>query len=368
VVDLFGDTDTRDLALGYRRIQGRFGSGVNTRSLLGRLDELAAAAPGRPIGIALGSGFESAPALIEEIAARHRLLGAGAGTVRALKDPVRFAALLDRLAIPHPPISLKAVADPQGWLLKRAGASGGGHIRRAGRGDPPAGAYFQRRVAGAACSFAFLADGHSARIIAVTSQWAEPCVRTEFRYGGALDPGPCPAGIREAAQAALQAIVAATGLCGLASADCLIDGDRWWLLEINPRPGATLDVLDRRPTPLLLSHIEACFGRLGRVETAQGAAATTIIYAEWELPFAPAIDWPDFVMDRPEPGGRIAARAPICTVFAEADHPADALASLARRAVAARAALMTGETIDASILEPAGPQRPRGAPGRTARR
>ena len=52
-------------------------------------------------------------------------------------------------------------------------------------------------------------------------------------------------------------IVAATGLRGLASADLLVDGADWWLTEINPRPGATLDVLDRRGTPLLAAHIAA---------------------------------------------------------------------------------------------------------------
>jgi predicted ATP-grasp superfamily ATP-dependent carboligase len=385
VTDLFGDADTRSLALAYRPVGGRFGRGVNGRGLLAALDELVAAAPAPPLGIVLGSGFEAAPALIQEIAARHRLLGASAAAVRALKDPAGWAALLDRLNVPHPPISLTAVPDWRDWLVKRAGASGGGHIRRAGPGPPPPGSYLQRRVPGAPLSFAFLADGHAARIIAVTSQWAEPGARAPFRYAGALAPGSCPAAIREAAQAALDGIVAATGLRGLASADCLVQGDAnrddsWSLLEINPRPGATLDVLDRRRTPLLLDHIEACCGRLGPVEAAQGmahlaaggAAATTILHAGRILPLMPAIDWPEFVRDRPQAGSRIGAGAPICTVFAEADHPAEVLALLSRRVGAVRAMVEGGEANHASILEAileaAERQRPRRPLGRPARR
>ena len=36
----------------------------------------------------------------------------------------------------------------------------------------------------------------------------------------------------------------ATSLVGLNSADFLVDGERFWLLEVNPRPGATLDIFE----------------------------------------------------------------------------------------------------------------------------
>ncbi len=44
---------------------------------------------------------------------------------------------------------------------------------------------------------------------------------------------------------------------GLASADFLVNGDEALLLEINPRPGATLDIFDCGATPLLRLHLEA---------------------------------------------------------------------------------------------------------------
>ena len=50
---------------------------------------------------------------------------------------------------------------------------------------------------------------------------------------------------REAAMAAaVERLTEAFGIKGLASADFLVDGENCHLLEINPRPGATLDIFD----------------------------------------------------------------------------------------------------------------------------
>ena len=88
-------------------------------------DALAALAGGRSLGLVLGSGFEGAPDLMARIAARHRLLGAAPETVAILKDPFGLAALCARLAIPHPAVTTGPVEEPERYLLKRVGGSGG---------------------------------------------------------------------------------------------------------------------------------------------------------------------------------------------------------------------------------------------------
>src|SRR5687767_11035331 len=89
VADLFGDSDTRKLAAGYRQVPGRLGFGFDDEPMLPVLDALAKEA-GLPIGVVLGSGFESAPDRIASISARHRVLGCSADTVRVLKNPASF--------------------------------------------------------------------------------------------------------------------------------------------------------------------------------------------------------------------------------------------------------------------------------------
>ncbi|KAA0108265.1 ATP-grasp domain-containing protein [Methylobacterium sp. P1-11] len=349
VADLFGDSDTLALAEAYRLLPGRFGTAPAADATLAALDDLAAQA-GSPVGLILGSGFEDAPDLIARLAARHRLIGASAGTVAALKDPLAFAALCARLGVPHPAVATEPPPDPTAWLLKQVGGSGGSHIRPASRSTVPAGHYLQAHMPGRPHALNFLADGRTIHILAVTEQWCAPSPIRPFRYAGALARGTgespsLSARIVEAVAAGTERIVAATGLRGLASADLLVDGADWWLTEVNPRPGATLDILDRRGTPLLAAHIAACLGTMPDLGAhPAGAAAAQICYADRELAPVPDLDWPDCVRDRPCPGTVVRRDAPLCTVLAEGADRAEVLALLETRTANLRAVCAAKKT------------------------
>ncbi|HEV2544703.1 MAG TPA: ATP-grasp domain-containing protein [Methylobacterium sp.] len=374
MLDLFGDEDTLALAEAHRPLPGRFGAGTRDRaSVLAGLDALSEQAGGA-LGVVLGSGFEGAPDLIAAIAARHRLLGAGAETVAALKDPFGFAALCQRLAIPHPAVSAGPVADRGAWLLKRAGGCGGSHIRASAAGALPPSHYFQARMPGRAVALNFLSDGRRIEPLALTEQWQAPSPLRPFRYAGALACGrdeaePVPARMAaEIAEAALR-LARATGLTGLASADCLVHGESWWLLEINPRPGATLDVLDRRPTPLLIQHFEAALGRMPAIEAKPAdATGAEICYAARTCAAVPSVDWPAHVYDRPRAGSLVARDAPLCTVTASGPDAAAVKQELRARAGQVRALLEETENSHEFQHERAEPQRPGRAAGREPRR
>ena len=342
VADLFGDSDTLSLAEAYRPLPGRFGTAPAAAATLVAIDALADRA-GSTIGLILGSGFEEAPDLVARLAQRHRLIGASAETIAALKDPSAFSALCARLGVPHPATMTETPPEPANWLLKRTGGSGGSHIRAATRAPAPAGCYFQRRVPGRSYALNFLADGQTIHILAVTEQWCAPSPIRPFRYAGALVRGAgevpaLPAGLAAAIAAGTERIVAETGLRGIGSADVLVDGADWWLTEINPRPGATLDILDRRATPLLAAHIAACLGSMPDSGSQPAdAAAAQICYADHELAPVPDHDWPDYVRDRPCPGSVVRRDAPLCTVLAEGADRAEVLALLESRTARLRA-------------------------------
>ncbi|MFC7400489.1 ATP-grasp domain-containing protein [Chelatococcus sp. GCM10030263] len=319
VADLFGDMDTLALAAGYRPLTGRLGRGIAAAGVLAALDALAAEAARPVLGVVLGSGFEGRPALVAAIAERFTLLGTSAASMAGVKDPAQFAAACARHGVPHPPISLYPVEDPNLWLVKQAGGSGGSHIRRARPASLPKGCYAQHCLPGVPVSLAVLADGCDAQVVATTRQWTAPSAQAPWRYGGAIEPETVAAGLAAEMTEAIARLVPEFGLRGLISADCLVDGERWWLLEINPRPGATLDVIDRRPTPLLARHIAAVRGSLGPAEAAPSdAAGAMIVYAPTAVERVAGVAWPDYVMDRPPPGSRIPAGAPVATVWATA--------------------------------------------------
>ena len=116
------------------------------------------------------------------------------------------------------------------------------------------------------------------------------------------------------------------GLVGLVSFDFVVNGEDALLIEVNPRPGATLDVFDDARGTLFSAHIAACTGDnpaelLQRQWDPPAARSVAYLYADRGPLVVNQIDWPDWVMDRPAPGTRIAARTPILTVAAEADTP-----------------------------------------------
>ncbi|MCJ2014115.1 ATP-grasp domain-containing protein [Methylobacterium sp. J-076] len=346
VADLFGDEDTRTLAAASRVMPGWFGRGMVAGAVLDALEALASEA-GETIGVVLGSGFEDDPALVAEIGRRHRLVGASAEAVAALKDPFAFAHLCARLGVPHPPVAAGPVDDPSRWLSKAVGGSGGGHVGPATGPLPEPGHYLQARVSGRPYALNVLAGRDGVQVLAVTAQWCAPSPSHPFRYGGALayaaaEPHPLPASLIADVAAAAERIAGATGLRGLASADFLCDGAAWWLTEINPRPGATLDVLDRRPVPLLAAHVEACLSAGPPMHPGAppvDAAASAICYARIDHAPVPAVAWPEHIRDRPAAGSTVRRDAPLCTVFATGADGRSARAALDARTGRLRMAL-----------------------------
>jgi predicted ATP-grasp superfamily ATP-dependent carboligase len=92
-------------------------------------------------------------------------------------------------------------------------------------------------------------------------------------------------------------------------------------LEVNPRPGATLDIFEPPRGSLFARHMSACVGSLGADQcdddgAKAGAKAAAIVYAEEDISSFPALDWPDWTADRPCPASAVPAGEPLCTVYA----------------------------------------------------
>jgi uncharacterized protein len=159
-----------------------------------------------------------------------------------------------------------------------------------------------------------------------------------------LQPAAISKRVGDAIPAALDGLVRELGLVGLNSLDLIVDGDDFHILEVNPRPGANLDVFDRAdPAGLFGLHVAACEGRLPeRWTPPPQATAMSVLYAERPLWVPRRPSWPAWVADRPAPGARIAAGAPICTVLA-----AGPSCAAVRDAVAARTAQVFSRLHDA---------------------
>jgi uncharacterized protein len=341
VADFFGDDDTLAMAHAHFRLTADFRRGIDGNELLGALEGLAALA--EPKGVVCATGFEDRPQLLADLAARWRLMGNDAQAVERAKDPLRLASLCRDLGIPHPEIRTEPPADAAGWLAKRRGGAGGSHIRDA-VARPAAGAmYYQRHVSGAPVSALALANGRRAVILGFSSQWLSPTRQCPFRYGGAIRPAPLPPQSAQTMADATARLAGAMGLVGLNSIDFIVADDTFWVLEINPRPGATLDIFEPTARPLFALHVAACDGTLpSDPPELEGAMAQGFVYADREIVSFPAIEWPDWTVDRQRAGTTVRVGAPLLTVLASGSPVEATLELLASRVAAIRATIDAG--------------------------
>jgi uncharacterized protein len=331
VTDMFGDQDTLNVAHAYRRLPGDLASGIDGQALIPTLETLTRGQ--NPFGIVCGTGFEDRTQLLGRLAKRWRLLGNDAEVVAKAKNPEFLSSLCADFGVPFPDVALSKPPKPDGWLIKRMGGAGGTHIRPASQFSNIRGqVYYQRIVSGEPVAASFLADGKRAIILGYSAQWASPTPCQPYRYGGAVRPARLAPRVSDLLSAVVQRITAATSLIGLNSVDFLVDGERFFLMEINPRPGATLDIFETADNSLFARHVAACAGgRLGDLRYPGGATAAEIVYAQDDIPSVPALDWPDWTTDRPLAGSAIKAGGPICTVHACGQAVAGAKALVEKR-------------------------------------
>jgi uncharacterized protein len=329
VADFFDDLDTRTLAAA-NVVVGDMERGFEAQALLDALRGLAA--QDDPIGVVCGSGFEDRPQILEEIARHFPLYGNGGKAVARAKDPRVIADLCRDLAVPHPEIRFDPPARPAGWLIKRQGGGGGLHVTYASRQTGPF-EYYQRRVPGQPVSILLLCDGHRALVLGTSAQWTAASGDMPFRFGGAVQPAELDAAAVQEICVAASKLVAALALVGLNSVDFLTTAEGFHLLEINPRPGATLDIFAH--ARLFAAHLESCSGLLPSESLLfTTSRATAVAYAPCDLVFMPKLDWPMWCMDQQKPGTRLRKGDPVCTVFAEAAQPAIARALVGERRAA----------------------------------
>jgi predicted ATP-grasp superfamily ATP-dependent carboligase len=332
VADAFADTDTAEHAAAAVCVKDAARIGFRTKQTLAALADLTARAETPPVGLVLGSGFEDRPKLISVLERRYPLLGNDAATIARCKHPSALVALLDTHAIAHPQTRTTPPDDPSGWISKRIGGSGGTHIVPAAD-DRELGArrYYQRRLDGVPHSVLALATRDGLRVIGISRQWSVGSGPRPFRYGGAVGPVELAPPLAAAMRATAETLSAALKLVGLVSFDFMIVDGTAYLLEVNPRPGATLDVFDDEEGTLFKAHVAACTGHPLLLPSRSGCRAAAILYADRGPLVIGEAPWPDWTADRPAPGTRIPRYRPIATVFASAPTPDAALGSSRQR-------------------------------------
>jgi predicted ATP-grasp superfamily ATP-dependent carboligase len=312
-LDAFADSDTRGMATECLSVKvGE--EGVDEEDFKYKFTQINLEDGG--CRFIYGSLFDAKPELLSWVSERVAIVGNSPETLKVSRS-LEFFSLLDELNIPYPELCLSAPDNTEGWLVKKLTGTGGVHIRLASldiKGD-----YFQREINGEPVSLLFLADGKVARTVGFNQQLLAPTAETPYRFAGAVSNILLPLQVQQQFIHAAQALTTALGLRGLNSLDALLEGDKLWFLELNPRLSATFQLYPN----LLPAHLEASAGKFVALAKTSTSKAQLTLYADKQLNIPMQFVWPDWVADIPYVASieaEIAENEPVCTVLAEAEN------------------------------------------------
>jgi len=189
-------------------------------------------------------GLENHPDVVAHLAATGPLWGCSADSLRSCRDP---HALRD-CGIHTPDVLLSPVDFPAhgAWLVKPIHSSGGRGIQPWFGGRLPKGCFLHQRVDGLPCSAAFLALPNATLLIGASTQFigeswtgAPP-----FAYAGGIAPLELSSQTAQALQQLGETLRMRFALRGLFGVDAVRNRKDWTILEINPRPTASMELFE----------------------------------------------------------------------------------------------------------------------------
>jgi predicted ATP-grasp superfamily ATP-dependent carboligase len=341
--DLFADTDLRACCPALALPAADYPEGFV---------EVCARAPEGPWMYT--GGLENRPALVEKLCRLRPLWGNGADVLRQVRSPALVAQRLRRAGVACPEVRLNAAEVPKRgrWLVKPLDGVGGRGIafvedrvalsRRRH-------VYYQEYVEGEPCSAVYLglerrlSDGTvaGAAFLEATRQLVgEPWLHAApFHYCGSIGPLPLP--LWRKFQRLGTVLAKAFGLRGLFGVDCVLRDGVPWVVEVNPRYSASVEVLEEPGGPSAVAlHRAALEGTEVPLYWGSGepqpyvrrkARGKAVLFAREPLVFPDDPFWAararEFRPDHPGPppfadippaGQNIEQGRPILTFFAEA--------------------------------------------------
>jgi predicted ATP-grasp superfamily ATP-dependent carboligase len=212
--------------------------------------------------------LENYPELVDRMAAVKPLLGNQGDALRSSRDPLTLQQELRAagLAFPNTTDSPAGVPLDGSWLCKTyRGANGAGvwqlrsdaALTRAIQSH----ACFQRYVAGTPASAAFVVYENNPLLLGVTRQLLGPGASgaERWRYRGSIGMLPIRAPVKQQLAVLGKVLAGPLSLRGLVGVDLILNGDRTWVIEINPRYSASVEIVDRaRGDSAIAAHVAAC--------------------------------------------------------------------------------------------------------------
>ena len=275
--------------------------------------------------------MENYPEVVDQMSETAPLLGVHGNALRRVRDPVLLQEELAGAEVLFPEThrfdgKIPAEGD---WLVKTYRHSSGAGVRVLNERAPSEGDYVQRRVSGRNAAATFAISEKESALFGVTEQLVgTPKLHAPvWGYCGSVGPIVPTEEVSRSLVLLGEVLRSRFGLLGLVGADLVIEGDRVWLLEINPRYTASVEVLERAKGQSAIEAHVACFtgATIGSWST-QGASphAKAILFAKQDVIISDEFHlWAmkqnakGRVSDIPHAGESITAGSPVVTLYGD---------------------------------------------------
>ena len=283
-------------------------------------------------------GLENYPLLVGQMARKSHLLGNSRPVLEKLGRPLDLFRLLTDASLACPRMVLEPPETPSGWLRKPIHSAGGLGIQPATHAAPPRSpgrVYYQEYIPGIPASALFLATPARTVLLGLTRQLVgcDFTAAAPYAYCGSIGPLAIPPPLHSEVEAMGQLLAGHYSLVGLFGIDLVIQQQRPWFIELNPRYPASAEILERATGQSLVRlHVDACRGESPELPSISHGESwgKAILFARHALTIAASFpsqiertfpqqgNWPS-VADLPATGWKAVAGQPILTVFAQAD-------------------------------------------------
>jgi len=276
---------------------------------------------------------ETSPAVIDRAGGKFNVLNPTSRVVAVCRE-LSFLKKVAVNGINFPDIDYDGRGN---WIIKSLNSSGGTAIRTYD-GMPNEGGYPQRLIDGQSIGACFAgSSGGETRLIGISrhitgdSAFRQP----PFQYGGLIYPADVGRHIEETLGNFGRKVAESSGISGFWGADFMLSNKKLWLLEINPRFTATLELI-------ALEHGLNLVAEQG--DMLQGAEppalpapsrvrGTAVCYADGEILFGKEADWfAKGARDIPRDGETFKKGEPVVSIYANGDSAEKVVSRLKKTA------------------------------------
>ena len=339
-MDMFGDVDTRTQS--------------NFQLLRNYPTDCISLLPDvQPDAICVTGAMENHPRVLQKLTTRTTLLAPAVDQIARMRDPLDLQAVLPSSSCRYPRTFASNQRLPQDktrWLKKPIASAAGQGIHAFNTthtSSPDPTMIIQEQISGRSISVSFLMHPARTDVLGCTEQLLghRELQANEFQYCGSIGPLHIPPSINKKLQELGQFLQHEYSLRGLIGVDLILHDDQLWLIEINPRYTASMELFESQFNRSMIQlHLDsfskhpATFNRIDHDNMHYGKAVlfareTTQVPNEFQSIWQAALNCQQpTVADLPPIGAIVQAGHPLFTIFAHSKSTAETRAKLHQQA------------------------------------